>query len=239
MQYVRIKSIDKVTHDTLRIVTEKPEGLTFKPGQATSIAIDRKGWEEENRPFTFSSLPEDDNLEFIIKTYPDHDGTTDKLLDVEPGERLILNGIFGAIEYKGEGLFIAGGSGITPFLSILRDLKKRGEIGGSSLIFANKTEKDIILKNELEDMLGDNFVNVLSEEKNDRYEHGFITRELVEKVVAGSGSGKSGAAGSGDGRDDINSGYYYLCGPPPMMKALEEILAAMKVDSRKIVKESF
>ncbi len=220
-QYVRIKSIKKVTHDTLSIITEKPVGFTFKPGQATNIAIDRRGWEEEARPFTFASLPEDDFLEFVIKTYPDHDGTTDKLLDVEEGERLILSQVYGTIEYKGEGVFIAGGSGITPFLSILRDLHRKGRTGGNKLIFANRSEKDIILKGELEEILGDNFINILSEEKNDRYEHGFITRELVEKVAAGA------------------DGYYYLCGPPPMMQALEDILAGMNVGSGKIVKESF
>ncbi len=220
-QYVRIKSIKKVTHDTLSIVTEKPDGFTFKPGQATNIAIDRKGWEEEARPFTFASLPEDDFFEFVIKTYPEHDGATDKLLDVQAGERLILSQVYGTIEYKGEGVFIAGGSGITPFLSILRDLHRKSRTGNNKLIFANKTEKDIILKGELEEILGESFVNILSEEKIEGYEHGFVNDEFLKREVG-----------------DFN-GYFYLCGPPVMMNKVEGYLNDLGVDKDQIVKETF
>ena len=220
-QFVKIRSLQKVTHDTLSIITEKPQNYIFTPGQATSIAIDRDGWREEKRPFTFSSLPEDDHLEFIIKTYPEHDGTTDKLLHVEPGEKLILFGIFGSIEYKGEGVFIAGGSGVTPFISILRDLSRKNRVGNNRLVFANKTKADIILREELENMLGDNFINILSEEKDEAYGHGFITAEFIKEHAG-----------------DL-SGYFYLCGPPPMMKKLEEFLSALNVDKSRIVKEQF
>jgi predicted ferric reductase len=93
--FVKINSIDHVTHDTLRVVTEKPEHYKFVPGQATDIAINKNGWQNEKRPFTFTSLPEQDYLEFIIKTYPDHDGATDKLLDMKAGDELILHEVFG------------------------------------------------------------------------------------------------------------------------------------------------
>lgn len=218
---VLIKSIEKVTHDTLSIVTEKPVNYNFKPGQATLVSIDREGWREEKRPFTFTSLPEDDHIEFIIKTYPDHDGTTDKLLDVKPGENLILFDIFGAIVYKGEGVFIAGGAGVTPFISILRDLNKRGKIGNNKLIFANKTKDDIILKDDFEEMLGDNFINILSDEKADEYPHGFVNEEFLRDNV-----------------EDINK-YFYICGPPVMLNKLEEHLAAINVDKQSVVKEEF
>ena len=219
--YVKIRSIKKVTHDTLGIITDKPENYNFKPGQATNIALDREGWEDEKRPFTFASLPEDDFLEFIIKTYPEHDGTTDKLLEVKAGENLILNEIFGSINYKGEGVFIAGGSGVTPFISILRDLYKKKRIGGNKLIFANKTKADIILRDELKTMLGDNLINILSEEKTGEYAHGFVTDELLEKEV-------------GDFK-----GYFYLCGPPMMMMTVEGYLYDLNVDKDRIVKETF
>lgn len=219
--YVKIRSIEKVTHDTLSIITDKPENYIFRPGQATNIAIDRKGWEEEKRPFTFSSLPEDDFVEFIIKTYPEHDGTTDKLLHVKAGENLILFDVFGSIDYRGEGVFIAGGSGVTPFIAILRDLRKKKQIGNNKLIFANKTRDDIILKKELEEMLGDNFVNILSEEKVNGYAHGFVTEEFLREEVGES------------------AGYVYLCGPPMMMMTVEGYLRDMNVNEDRIVKEVF
>lgn len=219
--YVRIKTIEKVTHDTLSIITEKPENYNYKPGQATSIALDREGWRDEKRPFTFASVPEDDFLEFIIKTYPDHDGTTDKLLDVKAGENLILFDIFGAINYKGEGVFIAGGSGVTPFISILRDLHNNNRIGNNKLLFANKTEADIILKDELEKLLGNNFINILSEEKTAEYSHGFVTEEFLKKEIG-----------------DFN-GYFYLCGPPMMMMTVEGYLYDFDIDKDLVVKETF
>ena len=120
---IKIKSVKPLTHDVLQIVTEKPAEISFTPGQATEVSINKKGWENEKRPFTFTSLPIDNYLEFTIKSYPGHDGMTNQLLKVKSGDELILHDVFGAIEYNGEGLFIAGGAGITPFVSIFRYLQ--------------------------------------------------------------------------------------------------------------------
>ncbi len=218
---VKIKSIVHVTHDVLQIVTEKPNGVVFVPGQATEIFIDKKGWQNEGRPFTFTCLPNDDYLEFTIKTYPEHKGVTNELLSLKAGDNLIVNDIFGAIEYKGEGTFIAGGAGVTPFISIFRDLKEKNSLGKNKLIFANKTKADIIMKDEFENMLGDNFVNILSDEKIENYGYGRISEDFIKKNGTSSDS------------------YFYLCGPPPMMDALEKQLTNLKVPADKIVKEAF
>lgn len=218
-QKVKIDKIDHVTHDTLRIVTEKPVGHTFKPGQATDVAIDIEGWRSEKRPFTFTSLPEDDHLEFIIKTYPENDGATDKLLELKEGNHLILGDVFGSITHKGKGTFIAGGAGVTPFVSILRDLKQKNQLHGHALIFGNKKEKDIILHEELREMLGENFINILSEEKNDKYAHGLIDKEFIREHSM-----------------EMND-YFYVCGTPEMTDNIVKELDAMGIDKDKIVKE--
>ena len=111
----------------LQIIIEKSAGFNFTPGQATEIAINKEKWQNEGRPFTFTSLPDDDHLEFTIKTYPERKGVTNELLTLKAGDELILRDIFGAIEYKGEGIFIAGGAGVTPFISIFRNLKSKNE----------------------------------------------------------------------------------------------------------------
>jgi ferredoxin-NADP reductase len=77
---VKILSIGHVTHDVLQIFTERPQQLDFNPGQATEISINKEGWQNERRPFTFTSLPSDDYLQFTIKTYPSHKGVTNELL---------------------------------------------------------------------------------------------------------------------------------------------------------------
>jgi ferredoxin-NADP reductase len=218
---VKIRSIGKVTHDVLKIVTEKPQHYNFTPGQATEISVNKVGWENKKNPFTFTCLPDDDHLEFTIKTYPSHHGVTNELLKLTSGDELIVHEVFGAISYKGEGVFIAGGAGVTPFLAIFRYLRLKNEVGNNRLIFANKTKADIIHEEEFKKILGTNFINILSDETIDGYGNGQITGDFIK---ANSGG--------------LNK-LFYLCGPPPMMEAIEKQLADLHVDSKSIIKEAF
>lgn len=218
---LKVKSVEKATHDVLKIVTEKPPDFTFDPGQATEVAINKEGWQNEIRPFTFTNLPGDDYLEFIIKTYPSHKGVTNALLSLKPGDELIVGESWGTIGYKGEGTFIAGGAGITPFISIFRHLHSNNEIGNNKLIFANKTKADIINRDEFRKMLGTNFINILSDEKTDEYAHGFITEDFLKKSISNL------------------KGYIYLCGPEVMMDIIEKQLNNLGIKKEWIVKEEF
>jgi ferredoxin-NADP reductase len=220
-QIVKIKSIEHLTHDVLQVQLEKPEGVAYVTGQAADISINKPGWEEELRAFTFTSQPEDDYLEFIIKTYPTHEGVTNELLSLKAGDEMIVGDVFGDISYKGDGVFIAGGAGVTPFIAILDKLEKEGKLGDNRLLFANKTKSDIIREQALTKQLGKNFVNILSNEQVDGYEHGFINAELIKKYSA----------------DNLK--YYYLCGPDPMMEAVEKQLESLGVAKEYIVREAF
>ncbi len=216
---VKIKTIDKVTHDVLGIVLERPAGYTFTPGQATEVAINKTKWKEEKRPFTFTCLPEDEFLEFTIKTYPSHKGVTNELLNLKPGDELIIHDVWGAISYKGEGVFIAGGAGVTPFLSIFRHLRSTNKIGGNKLIFANKTRADIIHEAELKDLLGNAFINILSDEEVTGYAKGMITEKFLKENI-----------GNFDRK-------FYICGPPPMMDAIQGYLTNLGVGNNSVVVE--
>lgn len=218
---VKIKSIDQVTHDVRSFVTEKPENYTFTPGQATKISVNKEGWKNQKRPFTFTSLPAEEDLEFTIKIYPSHHAVTNEIAELKEGDEFIIHDAFGAIQYKGEGIFIAGGAGITPFISIFKDLQAKNEIGSNKLIFANKTKADIILEASFTKLLGDNFINILSDETLPDYAHGQITQEFIEEVC--------------HGMDKI----FYLCGPPPMVDAVEKQLNLLRVYEKSIIKETF
>ena len=218
---VKIRSIDKVTHNVLKIVTERPPAYYFTPGQATEVAINKNGWETEKRPFTFTCLPDSDFLEFTIKTYPSHKGVTNELLQLGKNDELILHDVFGTIAYKKEGVFIAGGAGVTPFICIFRFLRSKNEIGGNKLIFANKRKVDIILKQEFESVLGKNFINILSEEKANGYGYGYIDEQFLKANIT-----------------SLNK-TIYLCGPEPMMEAVEKQLSNLGVDPKSIIKEEF
>src|SRR6476646_3533559 len=151
---VNIRKIEQVTHDVKRFQIDKPNGYIFQPGQATEVAINQPQWKEERRPFTFTCLNDDPYLEFTIKIYQDHPGVTNELGKLKPGDQLIIHDVWGAIEYKGPGYFIAGGAGITPFIAILRQLHKDGNLAGNTLFFSNKTSEEIIYEKELTEMLG-------------------------------------------------------------------------------------
>ena len=216
---VKIQSIDKVTHDVVKIVTGKPSGYNFTSGQATEISINKNSWQEERRPFTFTCLPTDDYLEFTIKTYPTHKGVTYELLQLKKDDELILHDVFGAIAYKGEGVFIAGGAGVTPFISIFRHLQSKNEIGKNLLVFANKTKADIILEKVFKDLLGDAFINILSDEKAEGYHHGMVSEDFLQEIISDFGQ------------------QFYICGPPPMMNTVLKQLTNLGVGKNAVTVE--
>lgn len=220
-QIVSIQRIDVVTHNVLRFKLTKSKDISFIPGQAAEVAIYQENWKEKNRPFTFTSLPSDDYIEFTIKIYPDHQGVTNKLSTLKVNDQLIIKDIFGAIHYQGDGTFIAGGAGVTPFISILRDLNQKGKIQGNTLLFANKTKKDIINAYEFETMLHDNFKNILSNEKAVGYDYGHIDSKYLRDHI------------------NLNDKHYYVCGPKPMMQAVITSLKALGIKESNIVKEKF
>lgn len=220
-QKIKIIFVEHLTHDVLRIVAEKPTGLSFIVGQAVDISLPKQGLEQELRAFTFTSLPEDERIEFIIKTYPSHNGVTQQLLSSTKGDELIVHDVFGDISYKGEGIFIAGGAGITPFIAILKQLEKNNQVGNNKLLFANKTKADIILEDKFHKLLGNNFINILSDEQFTGYEHGYITADFIKK------------------HRDEQTKYFYLCGPEPMMQAVETQLVSLGISGDFIVKEAF
>jgi ferredoxin-NADP reductase len=220
MDIIKILSVEFITRDVIQILAERPPSLQFTPGQAADISINKNGWKEEIRPFTFTSLPEDKFLQFTIKTYPERKGVTNELRALQRNDEFLLHGVFGAIEYRGEGVFIAGGAGTTPFISIFRYLKAENLVGNNKLIFANKTRDDIILRYEFEHLLGKNFINILSDEETSQFFHGYINEDFLRKQLAGSGK------------------YVYLCGPPPMMDAVEAILRTLKINESLVIKEA-
>src|SRR5436305_8301826 len=141
---VTVKEIIPRTHNVKTFRVTKPEGFSFLPGQATDLSLNKDGWKDNKHPFTFTCLPDDDYLEFTIKMITNPKGLTYYLNTIETGEEFEISDAWEAIEYKGEGVFIAGGAGVTPFISIFRYLNKENKIGDNVLMFSNKTEADII-----------------------------------------------------------------------------------------------
>lgn len=215
-----INRIDQITHDVRLLTCDRPSGYEFTPGQATELSLDQEGWRDEARPFTFTSIPSDDHLEFVIKSYPDHDGVTEQIGMLDVGAQVRIGDAWGAIEDRGPGMIIAGGAGITPFLSILRARLSNGGLDGFHLVFSNKTEADIILRDELEAMPGLLTTFVVTDEPESEFAGDRLDRASLERMI------------------DRTDQAFYVCGPPAMVEDVSAALEDLGADPDGIVFEN-
>lgn len=209
---ITIRSIQELTPDVRRYRCDKPDGYTYDPGQATELHLDQDGWRDENRPFTFTSLPDADHLEFTVKSYPDHDGVTEQIGQARLGDRFVIGDAWGAITDKGPGTFIAGGAGVTPFIAILQQRMVGGTLDGCHLIFSNKTEADIIMREEFEAMPGLRTTFLVTQQPDSPLAADQLDEAALRDLI-----------------DDVDQ-LFYVCGPPAMVDdvsvALESIGAS-------------
>lgn len=208
-----------VTHDVKQFIVSKPEGFSVVPGQGVELSINRAGLREESRPFTPTGLAADRALSFTIKAYPDHAGVTQALHQLEPGAELLMSQPFGTIHYQGPGVFIAGGAGVTPFLAILRALAHRGEGDGQTLIFSNKTPRDVICEKELRQMLGQRCILTCTQAAAPDCEQRRVDRAFLEENIS-----------------DFKQ-RFYVCGPPPFMEAVNGALTDLGASAESLVFE--
>lgn len=218
-QIAKIIALSQITHDVISIRLTKPPGYTFDPGQATEISINKPEWKHEKRPFTFTSLNEWPWLEFIIKVYTDHEGVTQQLARLQPGDELIVGDPWGAISYHGEGYFIAGGAGITPFVAILRKLHLEQKAKHNTLFFFNKTIKDIILKEELTFSMGEKVHFLFTRERIPGDNIGHVNKFFLKQEV----------------RDFAKP--FYVCGPEKMVSEIIALLSEMGVKAEFLIFE--
>ena len=153
MQRLKILNSHYITQNVKRFVLEKPSGFKYNPGQSAHISINLPGWEDKIRQFTFTSLEHWDHLEFIVKIYEDHKGVTLQMGKLNTAMSCCFTIYMEQFNIKAHGIFIAGGTGITPFIAIFRALFESGNLRNLALLYSNKTKDDIILHDELTKML--------------------------------------------------------------------------------------
>ncbi|ODT69431.1 MAG: flavodoxin reductase [Pelagibacterium sp. SCN 63-23] len=208
----RIIDTIPVTHNVRHYRLERPRNYGFSPGQATEVSVDRDGWRDWKRPFTFTGLPDADTLEFTVKSYFDRQGVTNQLWSLGAGDHLILRDVWGTIQYRGKGTFIAGGAGVTPFIAILRHLNATGNLAGNRLIVSNRTEKDIILRAEFEAMEGLDVLWTVTADPRSALLQERIDADFLKRRVP-----------------DLAQNFY-LCGPDTMVEELRDLLDAAGAD---------
>jgi propane monooxygenase reductase subunit len=226
-----VVSKDAVTHDMRHLVLRliEPAEIKFFPGQYVDITIPDTG---AVRSFSMAntSSRESGLLEFVIKVYPD--GQFSKFLaeKLAEGDRLDLSGPFGVFTLR-EGdndlVFVGGGAGMAPILSLLRTLAERGLTRKATFFYGARTKKDLCFEAELhqlEDRLPDfRYIPALSEPGDEEWdgETGLIT-DVVKRHAS-----------------DLRGAHAYVCGPPPMVEAALPLLATLGVEEKRIYYDKF
>ncbi len=222
------KSADKTW--TLRIEPQHGDAIDFEAGQFVWLTLGRSPFSITEHPFSISSCPaERPRLSFAIKEAGDF---TDTIGTIKPGARAFVDGPHGNLTLSGkraEGLtLIAGGVGIAPIMSILRELREQGDRRPIRLIYGNRTEEQILYRSELDQMTHDmafEMHHVLSEPTSAwTGETGILDAPMLMKLL-----------------DDVppTDHLYVVCGPAPMIDHIEKILQGMDVRMNQIISEKF
>lgn len=205
----------------------KGESLGHKAGQFVFISVEEGSGFGETHPFTVSSAPGEPCISLTIKAVGDFTSSIGPGLK---GKRVFIEGPYGNFilpVHTSLGLvFLAGGIGITPFLSMLRQLRKCSERRQVTLIWANKRKEDAFCIPEIErassNINGLRVVHVFSQEPTWNGERGRVNEDLIRRTV-----------------QDPLSSLYYVCGPPGFMKTVLGILKAMGVPGNAVKWERF
>lgn len=207
---------------TLLVKPVNHNGMRFIPGQFAWLTAWTSPFTDQEHPFSISSSASNPKLiAFTIKQLGDFTST---IKDMQPGQQVYLDGPFGAFSIdrqphaKGY-VFIAGGIGITPMMSMLRTLKERGDQRPLVLIYANNRWGDVTFREEIEKIqeeLNLKVVHVLADPPDDwQGERGFVTKDILEKYLPK------------ERQKDIYE--IFICGPPPMMDIVEKLLPQVGV----------
>jgi ferredoxin-NADP reductase len=181
MHTTKILAKKFITHDVIELILEKPDNFSFIAGQATDVAVNLPEWKEKKIHLTFSGLADDKVLSFTMKVYKEHHRVTEKISTLSVGDELLISDPWGTIKYKGQGVFIAAGAGITPFLAIFRDLAKENQLSENILLYSNKTDDDIIHEKELKNYFQNKAHFFITRQENTTHNKGRINKETLKK----------------------------------------------------------
>ena len=232
----RVIDVHLETKDVWTVKMSPPPGESiypYLPGQFHFVTFYRS----ENLPieehhWTISSSPKEKGyVSSTIKALGDFTATIGK---TKPGDRAAVHGAFGRFSYvlhpeEKDLVFLAGGIGITPLMSMLRHMRDTEDTRSVLLLYANKKEDRIVFRKELSEIESGEYprlevVHVLSRpDEGWQGETGHVDREKIERLC-----GK-----------DLGEKVFYVCGLPPMLKAVISALEDLQVPEERIRMEIF
>jgi len=254
---LKVKNINKETKDATTVTFDIPEALAseykFTQGQYLTLKFDING-EEERRAYSMCTSPLESDVSVTVKRV--HKGKVsnyiaDELKVGSEVEVMVPQGRFFTLmdeEQRKTYYLFGGGSGITPLMSILKTVLEAEPKSSVHLLYGNRDEESIIFKNELERLTekykGQLTVeHILSEVKKSG---GMFSGLFGKKKGASGWTGKTGFIDNkvvkgflADNPLRTDNAEYFICGPAPMMDAVEAALAKQKINKKNIHIERF
>jgi len=223
---------EPVTHDMRHLVLKlvEPTEVKFFPGQYMDITVPGH---DATRSFSMAntSSRETGQLEFVIKIYPD--GLFSHFLDTQlaVGDRLDISGPYGMFtlrEGEDDLIFVGGGAGMAPILSLLRSMAERGITRKATYYYGARGRRDLCFEEELrgleQSLASFRYVPALSEPaEGDAWEGetGLIT-DVVKRHET-----------------SLSNVHAYVCGPPPMVEAALPLLEMLGVPEKRVYYDKF
>jgi predicted ferric reductase len=208
---LRLREVRSLT-DTIVELSIAPVPQSFanaRPGQFGYLRLLSSRCGLEEHPFTISSPPHSETVTMTIK---DMGNYSHSLAKVGPGTRVLLDGPYGIFTphiCAGQQLFIAGGIGITPFLSIVRDMDKRKSLYRVTLVWSVRTDKDFVHEDTLREIAfrnkGFRYVPVVTAGEQGHH----VDREQLYSLFE---------------PEDFFKMQVFFCGPDSMRRALHSLL---------------
>jgi len=231
-----VRAVDRETHDTWTVALEPPEGrepFAHEPGQFHFVVFRRgRDLPEERHHWTVSSSPTEPRIR--ASTIKESGDFTATIGETRPGDEALVYGPYGRFSHRfhpdeGDLVFVAGGIGITPMMSMLRFMRDTGDRRRVRLVYTNTAERDIVFREELSRMeAGDapdlDVTHVLEEPPEGwKGEEGMLDEDSMERLLG----------------PHLAARAFYVCGPPPMMDAVIGWLRDRDVPARRIHSERF
>jgi benzoate/toluate 1,2-dioxygenase reductase subunit len=202
-----VHAITRHADAALEVIFELDQAPVFLPGQYVNIEVPGSG---QMRSYSFSSLPGEQHASFLIKHVPG--GLMSRWLErAQPADQVTMTGPLGSFylrEVKRPLLFLAGGTGLAPFLAMLEVLAERGESQQVSLIYGVTRDQDLVMVDTLQTFAARlpnfSFVTCVADPASAHPQKGYVTQHMAAEVL-------------NEGDVDV-----YLCGPPPMVDAVRQ-----------------
>jgi ferredoxin-NADP reductase len=233
MPIYKLKLIEKreVARGTIVFSFEKPAGFTFKAGQYGGFTLidppetDAGGI---TRRFSLLSAPTDTHLAFVTRIQAS--AYKRVLKDLPAGSEIKFAGPTGNFilneDISTPSVLLAGGVGIAPFYSMIKQSLHEQPERQVILFYGNQQRGDTAFLQELTEWSGKHpafkFIPTMAADEQWQGEKGFITYEMLRRYIP-----------------DIFTPYYYICGSPAMVTALQEMLAETGMDEERIKVEDF